>query len=140
MKRARIQFLLVTFLFLLAGCNSSGRSDLPVPPAGILVSREQIALGEQLFMAHCAECHGSIAEGRTQRAVRLKPAAPDFKEHRYRTALPGYLYLRIAQGRNLEPFRSAGSVMPAWNVHLKEKQIWSLVAYIRNRAGSIAVN
>ena len=128
-------FLLAVLFFLLGGCSPSEENILPVPPAGLLGNPVQIALGRQLFAAHCAECHGSLAEGRTQVAARLTPVPPDFHERRYRRVLPGYLFRRIAQGRRLEPFRSSGSVMPAWQQHLNQDQIWSLVAFLRYRAG-----
>jgi len=121
-------------MLLIVSCSDNKRDDLPVPPANLLRDQVRVARGEQLFAAHCAECHGSIAEGRTQRAARFNPQAPDFHERRYRKSLPGYLYLRIAQGRNLEPFNSAGSVMPAWELHLPPEEIWDLVAYLRYRA------
>jgi mono/diheme cytochrome c family protein len=135
MLKTCVFFLLVLLFFLLSGCNSSERNDLPVPPAGFFGNPEQITVGRLLFVAHCTECHGTLAEGRNQRAARFKPAAPDFQELRYRTVLPGYLYLRIAHGRKMEPFRSAGSVMPPWSAYLKEEQIWALVAFIHERAG-----
>ena len=128
-------FLLLALCLLLGGCSASDRSELPVPPVGLVGNPEKIAIGQRLFAAHCAECHGSIAEGRTQRAARLNPAPPDFHERRYRRALPGYLYRRIELGREMEPFRSLGSVMPPWRPHLNQEQIWSLVAFIRYRAG-----
>jgi len=126
---------LIFLLILISGCSRGESIELPLPPAGLIGDPEKIALGKQLFLAHCAECHGSLSEGRTQRAARFKPGAPDFQERRYQTALPGYLYKRIEQGRNMEPFRSAGSVMPPWSAHLKKEQIWGLVAFIRDRAG-----
>ncbi len=135
MLKIGVFFLFVLLLFLLSGCNSSERDKLPVPPADFLGNSEQITVGRLLFVAHCTECHGSLAEGRTQPAARFNPAAPDFQELRYRTVLPGYLYLRIAHGRKMEPFRSAGSVMPAWSAYLKEEQIWALVVFIHERAG-----
>lgn len=135
MQKTGVFFLLLLLSLLLSGCNPSERTELPVPPAGLLGNPEQVEVGRLLFAAHCTECHGSLAEGRTQRAARFNPAAPDFQESRYRTLLPGYLYLRIAHGRKMEPFRSAGSVMPSWSAYLKEEQIWALVVFIRDRAG-----
>ncbi len=134
-KKAFFLFLLAAFL--LGACSEKGTPDLPPPPAGLLGDRVKISAGRQLFVAHCAECHGSISEGRTQRAARLNPLPPDFHERRYRTVLPGYLYRRIEWGRKMGPFRSTGSVMPAWGPHLQPQQIWSLVAFIRYRAGTI---
>lgn len=96
---------------------------------------QQIAAGARLFAEHCAQCHGSIAEGRSPRAARFNPLAPDFHEPKYRKSLPGYLYRRIELGRTTEPYRSNGSVMPAWGVHLRSEQLWQLVAYLKKRAG-----
>ena len=132
MQNRILAMLLVALV--LAACSDNKRGDLPVPPANLLEDAARITRGERLFAAHCAECHGSIAEGRTQRAARFNPPAPDFHELRYRESLPGYLYLRIAQGRRLEPFNSAGSVMPAWEPHLSPEAIWDLVAFLRYRA------
>ncbi len=135
MQKRENYFLLTVLFFLLAGCSPSDEIDLPVPPAGLLGDAVRVALGKRLFAAHCAECHGSLAEGRTSVAARLTPLPPDFHERRYRSMLPGYLFRRIEQGRKLEPFRSSGSVMPAWQQYLSQDQIWALVAFIRYRAG-----
>ncbi|MCF6179294.1 MAG: cytochrome c [Geopsychrobacter sp.] len=124
-------------LALLGGCGETKLGDLIVVPVGLLGNRQQILRGQTLFKAHCSECHGSIAEGRTQRAARLNPAAPDFHESRYRKARSGYLFLRIEQGNRLEPFRSRGSVMPSWEPYLSRDQRWALVAYIHYRADNI---
>jgi hypothetical protein len=45
----------------------------------------------------------------------------------------GYLYWRIAEGGNFEPFNS---LMPAWGTLLSETEIWELVSYIRDLSGS----
>lgn len=126
--------LMIMLVLHLGACGDTGISKLPVVPADVLGNAKKISLGQELFMSHCAECHGSIAEGRTQRAARFNPPAPDFHERRYQQSIPGYLYVRIERGRELEPFNSMGSVMPPWRAHLKENQIWSLVAFIHARA------
>ncbi len=126
--------LMCVLASLLWACSDTGRMDLPIAPVGVLENPKKIAQGRQLFLYHCAECHGSLSEGRTQRAARFNPGAPDFHERRYQSALPGYLYLRIERGRNMKPFNAAGSVMPAWKAHLSREQIWTLVAYIRDQA------
>ncbi|WP_020678211.1 c-type cytochrome [Geopsychrobacter electrodiphilus] len=126
-------------LLLLSACGETHKGELPIPPPKLLGNQRQIEQGQLLFKAHCAECHGSLAEGRTHRTAGFSLAAPDFHELRYRTAIPGYLYLRIEHGNRREPFRSAGSVMPPWGQHLSAEQIWELVAFIRYRAGNIPI-
>ena len=122
--------LMLFLMFVFGGCERGASLDLPDPPAGFLHEKENINQGKKLFMAHCAECHGSLAEGRTQRAARFQPPAPDFHELSYRKVAPGYLYRRIERGRLIEPFGSRGSVMPPWGNYLSEREIWTLVAYL----------
>ena len=103
-------------------------------PAGLLQDKVQIAAGEGLFMAKCADCHGKPSEGRSDRAVFFQPPAPDFTEVHFRKTDPAYLYWRIEVGKTVEPYQSEGSVMPAWGMHFSADQIWQLVAYIKLRS------
>jgi mono/diheme cytochrome c family protein len=103
-----------------------------MPPA-MMTDSEQLSFGHQLFMDKCASCHGKPSEGRSERADFFMPAAPDFTERHYQKADPAYLYWRIEQGKNTEPYRSQGSVMPAWGAHLSEQQLWQIVAYLKTR-------
>ncbi len=120
----------------LAGCRE-GVPEYPrrTPPAELLTAAAEQAAGGELFGRLCASCHGSLAEGRSGRADFFQPPAPDFREARYRDLDPAYLYWRIETGKNVEPFRSRGSVMPAWGPNLSETEIWQLVAYLGSRAG-----
>jgi mono/diheme cytochrome c family protein len=129
--------LLLWCLLVLTGCRDSP-VQLPAlsVPHELLRQAEQQNAGEQLFFKHCRECHGTMREGRTPRAGRFVPPAPDFISPSYRSVAPDYLYWRIAKGKQLEPFRRQGSVMPAWGPHLSERQIWQLVAYLRQRGGA----
>lgn len=85
-------------------------------------------------MEKCASCHGKPDEGRSPRADFFRPSAPDFSESRYRAGDPAYLYWRTEVGKNVEPYLSQGSVMPAWGPTLAEAEIWQLVAYLKARA------
>lgn len=137
MQRKPIFLLSLVLSLLLGGCWEA-EDQLPEisVPQQLLQQPQQRLAGEQLFLKHCRECHGTTAEGRNPRAVRFVPPAPDFISHHYMDAEPAYLFWRIAEGKRTEPFRSRGSVMPAWEPHLTEQQIWQLVAYLRQRAGS----
>ena len=121
----------------LSGCQESAA---PLPriqvPQELLRRPEQQTAGERLFFRYCRECHGTMAEGRNPRAGRFVPAAPDFVRPSALTLAPDYLYWRIAKGKQVEPYRSQGSIMPAWEPHLSEQQIWQLVAYLRQRGGA----
>jgi len=67
-------------------------------------------------------------------ADRFNPPAPDFLAADYAEEAPAYLFWRIETGKHIEPFYSQGSVMPAFGAYFSERQIWQLVAYLRNRA------
>lgn len=130
----RFGLLLLTALTL--GACGDRLPDYPRrQPALTLSAASAQAAGRQLFAQLCASCHGGLDEGRSPRADFFQPPAPDFREPRYRSLDPAYLYWRIETGKNAEPFRSQGSVMPAWGPNLTEQQLWQLVAYLRSRAG-----
>ncbi len=103
-------------------------------PAGLMSDQNQLEAGKTLFLSKCAHCHGKPSEGRSDRAAFFEPPAPDFTDKHFQEMDPAYLYWRIDVGKTVEPYRSQGSVMPAWGIHLSETQIWQLVAYIRSRA------
>lgn len=138
-KKAKSQRVCLSFLllmvFILCNCTE-GRVDYPARdmPAGILKDKMQLKRGQSLFMEKCASCHGKLSEGRSDRAAFFVPPAPDFTDAHYRMMDPAYLYWRIEVGKTVEPFRSQGSVMPAWGMYLSEQQLWQIVAYLQVRA------
>jgi len=120
---------------LLWGCSGGG-DNYPgrTVPHGLLGDANAVRAGAELFAAHCAFCHGHREEGRSLRANDYDPPPVDFSDPHYRDSDPAYLYWRIEEGKNVEPYRSRGSVMPAWGMHFSESQIWQLVAYLKSRA------
>lgn len=141
MKKKRVKdrrFLLpfVTMILLLPlGCMEKSPDYPPrIMPDGLLADEAQLSRGQSLFMSKCVACHGKPGEGRSSRASFFKPPAPDFTDAHYRQMDPAYLYWRIEVGKTVEPFRSQGSVMPAWGMHLTEQQLWQIVAYLQVRA------
>jgi mono/diheme cytochrome c family protein len=134
-KQRFLLFFVLLIVFSLFGCAEES-VDYPARtmPDGILKDKIQLNRGEALFMDKCAFCHGKPGEGRSDRATFFEPAAPDFTDEHYRQMDPAYLYWRIEVGKTVEPFRSQGSVMPAWGMHLTEQQLWQIVAYLQVRA------
>jgi len=130
-----ISVALAVTALLVTGCeeNKVTYPDRQMPP-GLMTDTNQLHLGQQLFMSKCAACHGKPSEGRSDRAVFFQPPAPDFTDIHYREIDPAYLFWRIEVGKQVEPYRSQGSVMPAWGAHFSEQQIWQLVAYLQSRA------
>jgi len=121
---------------LMLACQDS-RPNFPTRavPTAMLKEPAARAAGKELFLRLCASCHGHPSEGRSERADFFQPPAPDFSSEAYRTIDPAYLYWRIEKGKTVEPYLSAGSVMPSWGPHLSSRQIWQLVAYLRTRPG-----
>ena len=103
-------------------------------PQKMLQQIEVQQAGAKLFAQLCRECHGSMTEGRSKRAARFEPPAPDFRHPNYASVAAAYLYWRIDTGKQVEPYRSRGSVMPAWGPYLSNEKIWQLVAYLQKRA------
>ena len=134
-KQRVILFFALLLFFALCGCAEE-IVDYPARnmPDGILKDELQLSRGEVLFMDKCASCHGKPGEGRSDRAAFFEPPAPDFTDAHYQRMDPAYLYWRIEVGKSIEPFRSQGSVMPAWGMHLTEQQLWQIVAYLQVRA------
>ena len=128
--------LIILYLFII-GC-SEPNPDYPQRqmPADIEQDQAELSWAKATFLSKCAYCHGHENEGRGVRADFFEPPAPDFSERKYREIDGGYLFWRIAEGKSVEPFRSRGSVMPAWGVHFSDRQIWGLVVYIKQRSGS----
>ena len=136
MGRRKLTGLLLWACLGLAACQDAPQAPEREVPWALLQQPAEQQAGRRLFARHCRECHGTSAEGRSPRAARFVPPAPDFLSAVYRQADPAYLFWRIARGKQVEPYRSRGSVMPAWDPHLSERQIWQLVAYLQQRAGS----
>lgn len=133
MRNICILFLIGMMFF---GCDGSTPPPAPTldVPRQFLNDPQMTRSGAELFVRYCRECHGTLGEGRNPRAAKFEPPAPDFLNPSYTERDPAYLFWRISRGKSVEPFFSQGSAMPVFEPHLTEKQIWQLVAYLRQRA------
>ena len=134
LRRVTVVLLLVVTAGLIACRHEAPEYPKRQPPEGLLHNADQLDAGHQLFRQKCASCHGKPSEGRSERALFFEPPAPDFTEVHFRQTDPAYLYWRIEVGKTVEPYLSQGSVMPAWEEHFTEEQIWQLVAYLKLRS------
>ena len=99
------------------GCNR-GQGDLE-PPTFTAESRQR---GRQLFLQHCALCHGENADGHgVRRNLVGNPA--DFTSFAWRDGVTAEQVFRIV--RDGKP----GTSMSAWP-SLDEQEIWDLTAYV----------
>lgn len=135
MRRCAPLLILGALLLMLGACHGDSPPYPKLePPAGFLRQPANILAGRRLFDAHCAECHGTLEEGRLAKAATFVPPPPDFTRSHYHRLDPAYLFWRIRLGKTVEPYLSRGSVMPAWGPYFSDRQIWQLVAYLRQRS------
>ncbi len=88
-----------------------------------LRSPEARARGRQLFVEHCALCHGENADGRGQRHEGLTGRPADFTSTLWRaSATPDGVYTVIREGK-------PGTSMTAWR-SLDDRDVADLTAYI----------
>jgi mono/diheme cytochrome c family protein len=72
--------------------------------------------GRKLFEQHCAECHGSTAEGGKK--------APSLRAEEVQQATPGTLFWILTNG-------AVRRGMPVWS-KLPEPQRWQIVTYLKS--------
>jgi hypothetical protein len=75
-----------------------------------------IAAGKKLFEQHCAECHGSSAEGSKK--------APSLRAEEVHSATPGTLFWILTNG-------VVRRGMPVWS-KLPEPQRWQIVTFLKS--------
>lgn len=91
-------------------------------PDGLLASAEARQRGGELFIRHCALCHGERGDGKGIRRSLSRPAADLTDPEWRRQARPEAVYRAIHDGVPRTP-------MAAWP-GFSEDEIWSLTAYI----------
>ncbi len=91
------------------------------------ISPENLAEARDNFLARCANCHGTNADGRAKIGRNLYPRVPDLHAPRTQNLTDGELHYIIENGVML-------TGMPAWgNAHQELNDAsWKLVLYIRS--------
>jgi mono/diheme cytochrome c family protein len=91
-----------------------------------------IARGQQLYQTNCLMCHGADGKGTGPLAKSLPHAPADLTHHFHRAPGDGdaYLFWRVSEGGQVEPFTSSQSAMPAYKTVLSEDQRWDVLAYV----------
>jgi mono/diheme cytochrome c family protein len=113
-------FILVSLL--LAGCSA----------------KEDLALGEKLYLQHCAACHGAKLEGQPAWQKRLpngRMPAPPHDDSGHTWHHPDEVLFGITKHGLAPPYAPAGyeSDMPAFAGKLSDAEIRAVLAYIRSR-------
>jgi mono/diheme cytochrome c family protein len=88
--------------------------------------------GQQLFQTYCLMCHGADGKGTGPVAQALPHPPADLTHHFHRAPGDGdaYLFWRVSEGGQVEPFKSSQSAMPAFKHVLSEDQRWDVLAYV----------
>jgi mono/diheme cytochrome c family protein len=106
---------------LYAGKNADG-SFVKGFPAGIEVTRELVARGQNRFQIYCAPCHGALGDGNGITKSYGMVATPTYHDDRLRGMAEGEIYNTITNGKN---------TMFAYADKLSPEDRWAVVAYVR---------
>ena len=86
--------------------------------------------GKAIYSVRCAVCHGDSGDGKGPAAANLPLKPPDLRDARMiQEMTPSYWFWRVSEGGFVEPFRSKGSIMPAWKDVLSVEERWAVIAY-----------
>ena len=98
---------------------------------------ERVALGETLYRRHCAECHGVDLAGEpdweTLKADGTFPAPPQNETGHTPEHSDRQLFEFIKQGGAFFSPTSWTSNMPAYKNKMDDREIWSVLTYIKSR-------
>jgi mono/diheme cytochrome c family protein len=110
----------LAMLLALSGCEPGG---VDVPPG--FDTPQARARGRELFLEHCAICHGEHADGQGPRRPSLSPAPANFRDPSWRERTsPARTWQIVRDGR-------PGTPMAPWRSVLSDSETWDVVAYLR---------
>ena len=100
-------------------------------------SPQVIASGEAVYEQYCASCHGQNLEGQpnwqVKKADGILPAPPHDKDGHTWHHADGMLFGYTKDGGESLGIAGFKSGMPPFRSILDDKQIWSVLAYLKSR-------
>ncbi len=84
--------------------------------------QSSINTGKQLYMKHCASCHGRAGKGDGPKARRLETFSGDFSKEAYQKQTDGEMFYKTKYGRD---------DMPGYEGKVSDKDMWHMVNYMR---------
>jgi mono/diheme cytochrome c family protein len=120
----------------LAGCEQAppGFDDPRADPR----DSARVALGERVYVQHCAACHGAKLEGQPawrQRLPNGRLPAPPHDESGHTWHHPDGVLFALTKHGLVPPYapKDYASDMPAFADKLSDGEIWAVLAYIKSR-------
>ena len=120
----------------LAGCEqaATGFDDPRAGPG----DAARIALGERVYVQHCAACHGARLEGQPDWRRRLtngRLPAPPHDESGHTWHHPDGVLFAITKHGLVPPYAPQWyeSDMPAFAGKLSDDEIWAVLGFIKSR-------
>jgi len=105
-------------------------------PARVWTDSKMIAKGKDIFTAKCALCHGVKGDGKGPGAENLPLKPADLTDGKMVAEMADVFWVwRVSEGGLVEPFKSKGSVMPAWKGQLSMEDRWAVIAYAHTLSG-----
>jgi copper transport protein len=133
-EQARLLGWIAVFLLLFAGLTMWQTKVTYTPGAGqrnpIAVTAESVATGRDLYVQHCATCHGDDGRGDGLLAGQLQRPPADLTAPHVSIHPDGDLAYWIQNG--IPP------AMPGFSDELSDVEVWHLVNYIRSLRDPVA--
>jgi len=125
MIRHHVTLILAGVAVSAAMAAAQGNADVKALKNPFASSPESIAAGQQLYLRHCASCHGRTGQGGP--GNDLIPAAPSLLGDKWdHGSTDGEIFTNIKNGVppdfNMVPFKDK----------LKDDEIWSIVTFVRS--------
>ena len=136
MFRLSFGVLLLFTAAVFLGCSSDANGT---PSASGLAQGEDLSLGQQLFTANCAACHGAMGQGQPDWHIPkpdgILPAPPLNGEGHTWHHGDGFLYRVVSQGGKIQETPTVPdfkSGMPAFGTILSHDEIISVLDYVKS--------
>ena len=105
--------------------SDTERWDVVAYVYSLSMSAEELALGQEVFLDNCAECHGESGNGTGPQTANLSISLPDFTNQAYQARSATASFFQVVTD-------GAGGEMHAFSDLLTEQERWAVSSYIRS--------